>query len=286
MTLHNEKYDIVGRLVKVVKLKDEWFDQIDNLGEAIEEIRMQSVRGDIFTFRQALPNIEKKYNYYSEPESIAAIPITTYDNWFNKQIERGARKSIKKAEKSGVLVKIADFDDALAKGITDIFNETPIRQGRPYTHYGMKCSEVKSQIAKDRHRSDIIAAYCEEELIGFIQLGYAGKSAIPFGMVSKLKHRDKSPQNAMLAKAIQVCAEKEVPYLLYGSWTNDSLNEFKVHNGCIKIDLPRYYIPISIMGRYALKLRLHHGLKEMLPEGVRKKLKGMRKYWYEVNSKK
>jgi hypothetical protein len=208
------------------------------------------------------------------------IPIKSYDYWFNHQIERSSRKAVRKAEKSGVFVKVVDLDDAFLRGVTDIFNETPVRQGRPYENYGKDFETVKRELMKDRHRSDFIGGYFGEELIGFIQLGHAGISAIPFGMVSKIAHRDKAPQNAMLAKAIEVCEQKGIPYLLYGKWLSDSLGDFKRHNGCEKVDLPRYYVPLNVKGAVALRMGFHHGLAAVLSDDTKNRLKNLRKKWY------
>jgi hypothetical protein len=187
---------------------------------------------------------------------------------------------VRKAEKSGVITKVVKLDDEFVKGVTSIFNETPIRQGRPYQHYGKDADTVKRELMKDSQRSDFIGAYYNGELIGFIQLGNTGISAIPFGMVSKIEHRDKAPQNALLAKAIEVCEQKGIPYLLYGKWLSDSLGDFKRHNGCEKFDLYRYYIPLSMKGTLALRLGIHHGLAAMIPEAVKNDLKALRKKWY------
>jgi hypothetical protein len=144
----------------------------------------------------------------------------------------------------------------------------------------MTADAVMRELSKDAHRSDFIGAYYDGELIGFIQLGNTGISAIPFGMVSMIAHRDKAPQNAMLAKAIEVCEKKSIPYLLYGQWLSDSLGDFKRHNGCVKIDLLRYYVPLSLKGGFALKLQLHHGIAERLPAPVKNYLKTVRKKFY------
>jgi hypothetical protein len=78
-------------------------------------------------------------------------------------------------------------------------------------------------------------------------------------MVSKIAHRDKSPQNALLSKAIELCAEKQLQYLLYGQWSAGGLGDFKQHNGCLRIDVPRYYVPLTLKGTLALRWNFHRG---------------------------
>ena len=35
------------------------------------------------------------------------------------------------------------------------------------------------------------------------------------GIIAKIKHRDKAPMNALVAKAVEICAENKIPYLVY-----------------------------------------------------------------------
>jgi|WetSurMetagenome_2_1015567.scaffolds.fasta_scaffold00167_26 hypothetical protein len=280
MRIDNKEIVISGRMVKTASLKDEWYDSIEDPEGFTREMKDRNVKADIFTFWQRLNDTQPRYDYYSEEDPAAVIPVKSYEHWLNHQIDRSARKAVRKAEKSGVFVKVVELDDRFVEGVVSIFNETPIRQGRPYRHYGMNADAVKRELTKDKHRSDFIGAYHDEELIGFIQLGNTGISAIPFGMVSKIAHRDKAPQNALLAKAIEVCEKKGIPYLLYGKWLSDSLGDFKRHNGCVKMDLSRYYIPLNLKGAVVLRLQLHHGLAERLPIPVKNHLKALRKKLY------
>jgi hypothetical protein len=287
MIIEEKKIRIVGGFIKTVKLRDEWYGVIEDPESFIKALRQNRIKADIFTFWQKLPETEQKYNYYMEPNDLAAIPIESYDHWFKKQIGHGERKSVRKAEKTGVIVKVVEFSDELVQGITDIFNETPIRQGRPYSHYGEDFETVKRELSTTLDKCNFIGAYYGDELIGFIQLGYAGASAIPFGMVAKIKHRDKSPQTALIAKAIAICDEKKIPYLLYGPWLRGSIGDYKQRIGCLKISVPRYYIPLSVKGEIALKLKLHEGFAKVLPEKTKDYLINLRNKWYtKINLKK
>jgi hypothetical protein len=287
MIIDNKKIAIIGGVIKTARLSDEWYGVVDDPESFVKLLLQNNVKADIFTFTQKLPEIEPKYNYYMEDNDLAAVPIESFDQWFKKQIGHGERKSIRKAEKTGVIVKVVEFNDELVQGITDIFNETPVRQGRPYSHYGENFETVKRELSQDLEKCDFIGAYCENELIGFIQLGYAGASAIPFGMVAKIKHRDKSPQTALIAKAIAICDDKKIPYFLYGSWLRGSIGDYKQRIGCIKISVPRYFIPLSMKGKMALKLRLHKGMSNLLPEKTKDYLIDLRKKWYaKINLKR
>src|SRR4029077_12317215 len=183
----------------------------------------------------------------------------------------------------GVIVKPARFDDRFVQGMTSIFNESPIRQGRRYLHYGKDFERVKREFSRFLFREEIFGAYLGEELVGFIMLANAEKYAFLGQIVSKIAHRDLAPNNALLAKAVESCAEKRFPYLVYALWLDDSLGDFKRSNGFQRFDLPRYFVPLTKKGKLALKLGLHRGWKEAVPKQVRKPLKRLRRRWYDLH---
>lgn len=275
-----DKIVVTGKLIKLARLRSEWYEDVEDPEGSIEEIRRAKPKPDIFTFWQRLPDTEPRFSYFMEWDSIAVLPIESYENWFKKQINAKTRNMVRKAEKKGLVIKEAKFDDDFVSGMTDIFNETPVRQGKPFWHYGKDFETVKREFSRFLFREDLIGAYCNEELIGFIMLAHAGKYAITGQIISKVEHRDKAPNNALLAKAIEICEKKKIPYLVYAKWEEGMLGAFKRHNGFQKIDLPRYYIPLTARGKIVLKLKLHHGIKGIVPITVKKKLKVYRKAWF------
>jgi hypothetical protein len=88
-----------------------------------------------------------------------------------------------------------------------------------------------------------------------------------------------------MAKAIEICAEKNIPWLVYGKWARGTWGEFKRHNGFENVILPRYYIPLSVRGRAVLRLRLHNGIVGLLPEKIILRLRDMREKFYSMRYK-
>jgi hypothetical protein len=134
-------------------------------------------------------------------------------------------------------------------------------------------------------REEIFGAYLDEELVGFIMVGDAGKYACLGQIISKIAYRDLAPTNALLAKVIERCAEQGFPYLVYAYWLDDSLGDFKRSNGFQRFSLPRYFVPLTPKGKVALKLGLHRGWKEAVPTQVRRSLKNVRRSWYDLFSR-
>ena len=284
MEINRRKIIVEGTVLRIARLdpwfQQEWFEDVEDPEMLIDALRKSKRCPDILTFWQRLPDIEPKYSYTIEPDPIAALPIKSYSFWWDKQINCKTRNMVRKSQKAGITVKLATFDDRFVEGMTSIFNETPIRQGRRYLHYGKDFETVKREFSRFLFREEIFGAYLGEELVGFIMLADAGKYAFLGQIISKIACRDLAPNNALLAKAVERCAEKGFPYLVYALWLNDSLGDFKRSNGFQRFDLPRYFVPLTRKGELALKLGLHRGWKEAIPDQLRKPLKKLRTRWY------
>jgi hypothetical protein len=79
---------------------------------------------------------------------------------------------------------------------------------------------------------------------------------------------------------VEICERKKMPYLVYANWSRGSLGDFKRHNGFEKIDLPRYYVPLTNRGKIFLRLHLHHGISGIIPDRLKVRLIGLRRKWY------
>jgi hypothetical protein len=280
MEINGIKMIISGKVPRMARPEEEWFEDVEDPEMLISSLRKHACNPDILTFWQRLPDTLPRYSYYMEPDSIAALPIKSYSLWWEKQIDSAARNKARKAQKKGLVIRLADFDDRLVQGMTSIFNETPIRQGRPFLHYGKDFETVKRQFSRFLFREEILAAYVGDELVGFIMLANAGRYAVLGQIISKIARRDLAPTNALLARAVEHCAEKGIPYLAYAQWLDGGLGDFKRSNGFQRFDLPRYYVPLTPKGRLILKLGLHRGWKQAIPEQIKGPLKRVRKFWY------
>jgi hypothetical protein len=261
---------------------------LDDPDSAIVQLRKSDLKIDIFTFMQKLPETTPKYKYPMEWDNFAVLPVTTFENWWTKQIGFKARNKAKQAEKKGVLVREVPFDDALARGIWEIYNECPVRQGRRFPHYGKSLEVVHAMSATYLDSSVFIGAFDGEKLIGFIKLTIddTGTQAGIMHIISMLAHRDKAPTNALVAQAVRSCADRGVAYLVYskfayGKKVKSSLSEFKERNAFARVDIPRYYVPLTGWGSIALNLGLHHRFADRLPESLAEKLREMRSNWYQ-----
>lgn len=279
--IDNKEIIVTGNALKIARAKTEWDEDVEMPDRVVTELKKMKYRADLFSFAQRLPETKPKYNYYMEWDAIGAISVVSFDEWWRK-LPKKTRQNIKNTEKNGVVVKLIDLDDDFVNGIMSIYNDTPIRQGKPFWHYGKDFDTVKRENSTYLDRCDFLGAYCNEELIGFIKLVYSGKLAYPMQIISKIQHRDDKlkPTSLLIAKAVELCERNKIPYLTYGLWDEGSLTEFKRRNGFEKVLLPRYFIPLNIKGKIALKLNLHRGAVGLFPKKIVLYLKNMRKKWY------
>ena len=105
---------------------------------------------------QPLSDPVPKYTYPSESDSVAALPIDTYDKWWKQQINDKTRNMVRKAGKKEVAIRIVGFDDKLVEGIAEIYNESPLRQGKRFRHYGKDFQTLKAAHATYLERSIFI----------------------------------------------------------------------------------------------------------------------------------
>lgn len=267
-------------LVSTVSLEEEWYEDLLDPAAAIETLR-ESPPADLFTFWQRGSNVERGYTYHTEWEELAVLNIGTYEHWWNKQVKPQVRNKVRKAEKAGLVVKEVPFDDAFVQGMTTIFNESPVRQGRRFWHYGKDFATVKEQFSRCIFRERMIGAYFEERMIGFVMLADAGGFAIPGQIIASLNHRDKGASNALMAKSVEVCAQRGIEKIIYMYWGDDTLADFKRSCGFEAVRTPRYWIPLTLKGRAALATGAHRGWKSVIPLRVKTRLKDVRRRWHE-----
>lgn len=291
LNINNFTIAISGKMLKFAQIKDETWqtEGVTDPLSIINVLKKSKLKADIFTFSQRLPYSKPKFKYYYELDNVAAIPISSFDHWWNNILSTSVRKHTRKAQKKGVEVKVIAFDDNLVQGIMDIYNEAPIRQGNRFWHYGKDFETVKKENSTYKDRADFIGAYYNNELIGFIKQVYVGEIANMMQIISKIKDRDKNTTNALIAKAVEVCAKKEITYLTYGNFIYgkkgaDTLTEFKKHRGFEKIDIPKYFIPLTLKGYIAIKLGFHHYPHNLLPKGLLNFLLNLRYKWYKKKS--
>lgn len=261
-----------GGLIKTATVFDEEFVEGNVIHDPrgfLSKLLESGLQADIFTFAEKIYEAEQKHPYPFEWDNAAVACTTSFKDWWEK-LPQESRKNVRRAAKRGVIVQLASFDEKFIQGIKEIYDEMPVRQGRRFWHFGKDLETVKSENGTYLDRSEFIGAYHNGALIGFMKFVRVGRIATMMQILSKAAHYDKRPMNAMIAKAVEVCQEKGLSYLVYSKFTygnkmQSQIADFKRRNGFVQMNFPRYFIPLTLKGKLVLRLKLHRGLLGILP---------------------
>jgi len=273
---------MAGGLVKRAKLRDEYYVTLSDPITLVGELKRSGRGIDVLTFLDRITVQNPTHGFLFEEQGVAILPITTYDNWLKNQIRFKARNKLHKATKSGIELREVEFNDELINGIIEIYNESPVRQGKPFLHYGKDFETIKRDHETFQDRSTFIGAYYRQELIGFIKLVEGDDVASLMQIISKISFRSKAPTNALIAKAIEICASKGIGHVHYGIWGRGGLREFKISQGFVCYKVPRYYVPLTFKGSVFLKMGLQRNLRERLPAHWLDYMAALRSKWTDL----
>lgn len=289
MRVDGQNLVVKGKWIKTARLLDEDWVQNEVADpevciRACKE-RADAVPADIFSFSQKVPDVVPRYRYPMEARSMAVAHVPDYKTWL-KNISNSSRKNIKRAAANGVVIKVRGFDPDVIQGICEVQNETPVRQGRRFTHHGKSYEQARRDHGAFLEHCEFLCAYYQGEFIGFVKIVYRGGVASLMQILAKISHYDKRAANALLARAAERCAEKGIPYLVYdrfnyGNKRDNSLREFKQRHGFVEMLLPCYYVPLTTWGRFCVATRLYRGVFGFLPHAVIAAGLNLRAKWYE-----
>lgn len=277
---------VTGKWVKEATVRHEELvegETVADPGSFVKKLLASGPRADLFTFAQRIPATEQKFNFETKWENVAAVETSSFARWWKEEAAYSIRKAVNRSKKFGVEVKVVEFSDEFVQQTFQIYNETPVRQGKAFWHFGKDFGTIKSALGTYIERSTFLGAYLGETLIGFMKITWVGPTGTITQILSLQKYFDKRPNNALIAMAVEVCESMGKSHLIYGSYVyydaNSSLTEFKRRNGFKSILLPRYYIPLTLKGRIILALGLHRSIPEIAPQVLFRLFLKCRKMW-------
>lgn len=282
-----------GRWIRVASVHDEpWLEgELENPDACVKRLKerpLPGLRADIFTFGQKIPATTPKYSFPMEWDSLAVARTSSFKDWWEK-LPQETRKNVRRAQKRGVVLEVKEFGDDVIRGLVELNNDSPMRQGRPNRHYGKTFDQVRRDYSSFLDRSDLICAFLGEELIGLVKVVYRGEVASILQCLPKSSHFDKRPANALIAKAVELCESKGRTYLTYGNFRygnkrDNPLLEFKIRNGFEEVLIPRYYVPLTKWGELCTGSKLYRGLLGILPHELISLGVQARAKWYDFVS--
>lgn len=256
---------VIGKRLffKYAQYSIEYIYDTEPTAQLLLDLRRRGVDLLIFAQRNFLEN-GRNHSYHKETEVIGLLKINSFDNWWKHQIGKKVRAKIRGAARKGTIVKLVEVDDDFVRSAWDIYNETPTRQGLQYSGYGLSLAAVREKF-KNLESSEILGAFSDGKLIGFMWIVYGDTVASIESFVSFIKSRRKNPNNALMAEAVRRCAEKGFTFLWYARMGYlQGLDSFRAHHGFVGFPNAKYFVPLSSKGLLAIKLRLHMGLEYAL----------------------
>jgi len=73
---------VEGQLPRIARLDRDKYKFVDDPGPLLTGLRKFDTRVDLFTFMQKLPDRAPKYSCPKEWDNLAALPVSTFENWW------------------------------------------------------------------------------------------------------------------------------------------------------------------------------------------------------------
>jgi hypothetical protein len=286
VTVCDRRVISAGRWPRIAKILDEeWLEGelVANPDAFVDEVRRSGLRADILTFPARPGSDVRLRGARSETDNVAVICTREFEAWWTA-LPQEARKNTRRAAKKGIVIRPATLDDRFVQGIKAIYDETPVRQGRSFWHYGKDIETIRRENGTYLDRAQFIGAYLGDELVGFMKWVYVDQAAKIMQILCMNSQQDKRPMIALIAKAAELCHEKGMLYLVYGKFTygkkaDSSITEFKRRLGFTQVDFSRHYVGLTWRGGLALRLGLHNGWTQLMPGWLVSSLLSCRARW-------
>ena len=178
LLVNDHKVVCEGKWLRIAKVHDEvWLEgqPVDDPEKYLAALKKGSLGADIFSFVEVLPQIEVRQPYQLDYDNQAKAETTNFKAWW-ESLPQESRKNVRRSERRGAVTRAVEFNDALVHGIKEMYDETPVRQGRRFWHYGKDFESVKRENSSYLDRCQFIGVYHKEELIGFMKMVYVGKT--------------------------------------------------------------------------------------------------------------
>ncbi len=188
---------------------------------------------------------QHRFGFYTSSETIGLLQIEGFDTWV-KSLRPRERTTIRKADRIGLKTRVVDVDEDFIQSACRIYNETPIRQGRKYSGFGISVDDVRNKFS-NLQSSEVIGAYIDNKLIGLAWIEFGDQVAAMMSFISLTSRRNKNPNNALMARTVKLCHEKGFRYLTYGNMGyNPGLDFFKKNNGFQRVCNPKVFYSVDI----------------------------------------
>jgi len=156
--IDNHEIAVKGKLFRTAKLREEPYAILEDPMTMAQNVKAARVGADAFTFCQDLFQSEPKHGPVFELDSAALLAVSSYEHWWKKQLNDKTRNMVRKAQKAGVEIRLTSLTDDFVRGIREIYDESPVIQGKPNRFYKKTFEEIRQSLLSFPDRCDFIGA--------------------------------------------------------------------------------------------------------------------------------
>jgi hypothetical protein len=261
-----------GRFLTQARLTWEYAYEFTAGRVFLQDLKAQGIDLISFIERTFLESIDRQNRsslnsrgFHTEIETVGLLSTSSYEDWL-RSIGKKARQDISRSERRGVLVREVRMDDNFLRDALAIYNETPVRQGRRYTGYGVTLDGLKKKFS-DSKDAEILGAYDETQLVGLLWMMLGDRVAQIGSFVHLVSKRDKLPTNALIAAAVKNCCERGIQFLVYPTafGLQPGIDSFRLRMKFTPFAVPRRYVPLTRRGCASIRLHVHKPIQHVMP---------------------
>lgn len=175
----------------------------------------------------------------------------------NKKTRNMVTSSLRAGAKAECVEKMSETTCAQ---VLRIFKETPFREGRFFPgYYTWTSCRVRNVFRTNEENVSVIATW-KGKVVGVSRVRFNDQVAALGQLMSSVEARRgcRGISNLMIAKLVELLAERGVRYLVYGKFgVIPSLDRFKLSNGFRPVTVNYNYVLLSAKARGLAALGLH-----------------------------
>jgi hypothetical protein len=199
---------------------------------------------------------------HSDPIKIALLSFSSFSAWWKCHRVAKARNHVRAAIKAGVTVEEVEgvSDQATAKDVVRMYDESPIRENRYFRGYGRWDVSTVQRFFKTDDRSITLLAKCNRRVIGIDMSKFKRDVAILASGITSLKARRKfrGIDHMFLARQIEALGQRGVRYLIYGKCgVLPHLDAFKIENGFRPVEVNYNHLLLTRKAMVLAEFGLH-----------------------------
>jgi len=112
MNVCGKEIRVEGRWIRTARLDGEKYEFLNDPEAALTGLRQSGVRIELFTFIQRVTEPLPMHSYPMEWDNLAVLPVSTFDTWWNTQVDFKTRNKLVDRLPEAVIVSFRSLRNA------------------------------------------------------------------------------------------------------------------------------------------------------------------------------